>query len=90
MTTNEVSEYLKLHEITICKYAAAGAIPAIRIGSVWRFDKNVIDDWISFYMANRGQPLVNLFGRHQIAAWMLTCSSLCRDNLLRLSYTYKN
>jgi hypothetical protein len=24
MTTNEVSEYLKLHEITICKYAAQG------------------------------------------------------------------
>ena len=46
MTTNEVSEYLKLHEITICKYAAQGKIPAIRIGRVWRFDKDVIDDWI--------------------------------------------
>ena len=31
MTTKEVSEYLKLHEITICKYAAQGKIPAIRI-----------------------------------------------------------
>jgi len=46
MTTKELSRYLKLHEITICKYAAAGAIPAIRIGGVWRFDKDVIDDWI--------------------------------------------
>jgi excisionase family DNA binding protein len=45
MTTKEVSEYLKLHEITICKYAAEGQIPAIRIGRVWRFDKDVIDDW---------------------------------------------
>ena len=44
MTTKEVSEYLKLHEITICKYAAEGQIPAIRIGRVWRFDKDVIDD----------------------------------------------
>jgi excisionase family DNA binding protein len=41
-----VSEYLKLHEITICKYAARGKIPAIRIGKVWRFDKDVIDRWI--------------------------------------------
>ena len=46
MTTKEVSEYLKLHEITICKYAAQGKIPAIRIGWVWRFDKEVIDRWI--------------------------------------------
>jgi excisionase family DNA binding protein len=46
MTTKEVSEYLKLHEITICRYAAKGIIPAIRIGSVWRFDKDIIDSWI--------------------------------------------
>ncbi len=43
MTTKEVSEYLKLHEITIRKYATQGKIPAIRIGKVWRFDKDVID-----------------------------------------------
>jgi len=47
MTTKELSRYLKLHEITICKYATQGKIPAIRIGHVWRFDKDVIDDWIS-------------------------------------------
>ena len=47
MTTREVSEYLKLHEITICKYAAQGKIPAIRIGNVWRFNKDVIDRWIT-------------------------------------------
>ena len=47
MTTKELSRYLKLHEITICKYAAEGQIPAIRIGHVWRFDKDVIDSWIS-------------------------------------------
>ena len=46
MTTKELSRYLKFHEITICKYAADGQIPAIRIGHVWRFDKDVIDDWI--------------------------------------------
>ena len=46
MTTKEISRYLKLHEITISKYAAAGIIPASRIGRIWRFDKDVIDDWI--------------------------------------------
>ena len=47
MTTKEVADYLRLHEITICKYAAEGTIPAIRIGRVWRFDKEIIDKWIS-------------------------------------------
>ena len=46
MTTKELCSYLKLHEITICKYTSEGQIPAIRIGRVWRFDKDVIDDWI--------------------------------------------
>ncbi|MBW1766872.1 MAG: helix-turn-helix domain-containing protein [Deltaproteobacteria bacterium] len=46
MTTKEVARYLRLHEITICKHAADGKIPAIRIGSVWRFDKDIIDKWI--------------------------------------------
>lgn len=47
MTTKEVAKYLKLHEVTVNKYAAKGKIPAIRIGSVWRFDKEGIDKWIS-------------------------------------------
>ncbi|MEJ2724516.1 MAG: helix-turn-helix domain-containing protein [Deltaproteobacteria bacterium] len=46
MTTKEIAEYLKLHQITVCKYAAQGKIPAIRIGRVWRFDKDAIDRWI--------------------------------------------
>jgi excisionase family DNA binding protein len=47
MTTKELAKYLQLHEITVCKYAAQGKIPAIRIGRVWRFDKDAIDAWIT-------------------------------------------
>ena len=47
MTTREMAEYLRLHQITICKFAAEGKIPAIRVGRVWRFDKEAIDKWIS-------------------------------------------
>jgi excisionase family DNA binding protein len=47
MTTKELAKYLKLHEITVCKYAAEGKIPAVRIGRVWRFDKDAIDDFIA-------------------------------------------
>ncbi len=46
MTTKEMSGYLKLHEITICKYAAQGKIPAIRIGrSEDSIKRLLIDGW---------------------------------------------
>ena len=47
MKTKEVAKYLKLHEITVCKHAAEGKIPSVRIGRVWRFDKDAIDKWIA-------------------------------------------
>ena len=47
MTAKELSRYLKLHDITIGEYAAEGKMPAIQTGRVWRFDKDVIDGWIS-------------------------------------------
>jgi excisionase family DNA binding protein len=46
MTTKEISRYLKLHEVTINKYASEGKISAIKIGRVWRLDKDVIVEWI--------------------------------------------
>lgn len=47
MTTKEMAKYLKLHQITICKLSKEGKIPSIRIGRVWRFDKDAIDEWIA-------------------------------------------
>jgi len=53
MTTKGLAAYLKLHKITICKYAATGEIPARRIGRVWRFDKEEIDNWIGGFQTKR-------------------------------------
>jgi excisionase family DNA binding protein len=47
MTTKEIAKYLKLHEITVLKHVSEGNIPAIRIGKVWRFNKESIDKWIN-------------------------------------------
>jgi len=47
MTTKELAKYLRLHAITICKLSKEGKIPSVRIGSRWRFDKEVIDKWIA-------------------------------------------
>ena len=42
MKTKELSRYRKLHEITICNYAAKGKIPAIRIGKLLRSDMRTV------------------------------------------------
>ena len=39
MTTKELAKYLRLHEITICKHAAEGKIPAIRVA------KHIVGQW---------------------------------------------
>lgn len=44
LTAKEVAKYLNLTEITIYKYDKEGKIPARRIGSRWRFDKDKIDE----------------------------------------------
>jgi excisionase family DNA binding protein len=47
MTTREIANYLKLHAITICKLSKEGVIPSLKIGRVWRFDKEAIDQWLA-------------------------------------------
>jgi excisionase family DNA binding protein len=43
LTVKELAKYLKLTEVTIYKYVKEGNIPAHRVGSRWRFDKDQID-----------------------------------------------
>ena len=50
LTAKELSKYLKLTVVTIYKYANEGKIPACRVGSRWRFDKDQIDE-----MMGRGE-----------------------------------
>ena len=47
MSTDEMARYLRLHPLTVTKYAAAGLIPAIQQGSIWGFDKKAVDAWIA-------------------------------------------
>jgi excisionase family DNA binding protein len=43
LTIKELSEYLRLSQTTVWKYANEGKIPGFRIGRGWRFYKNKID-----------------------------------------------
>jgi len=47
MTTSEAAEYLDLHYMTVYKLTQQGRIPAFKIGRNWRFQKNLLDDWLA-------------------------------------------
>jgi excisionase family DNA binding protein len=45
MTVKELSEYLRVHPSTIYKLLRRGELPGFRIGTDWRFNAEVIDQW---------------------------------------------
>jgi excisionase family DNA binding protein len=46
LTTREVADYLRIHPITLIRYAREGKIPAFKIGKEWRFHKKYITRWL--------------------------------------------
>lgn len=46
MTAQELSAYLKITTTTIYKLAQQGEIPSFKVGSEWRFKKELIDRWL--------------------------------------------
>ncbi|MEI6503719.1 MAG: helix-turn-helix domain-containing protein [Armatimonadota bacterium] len=47
MTTEEVSQYLRLSVQTVKQRARDGRMPAARIGRSWRFLKAEVDRWLA-------------------------------------------
>jgi len=45
LTVSEVAEYLHVHPSTIYRLLRKREIPAFRVGSDWRFNRESIDDW---------------------------------------------
>ena len=43
MTVAEMAEYLKVRRITIYRWARKGKIPAFKVGTDWRFDRDAIE-----------------------------------------------
>jgi len=46
MTVKEVAALLRVSTQTLYKMLEAGSIPAVKIGSQWRFDRDQIRDWL--------------------------------------------
>lgn len=47
MTSVEAADYLKMHVKTVCRLAKEGKIPAKKVGSEWRFLRQVLDNWLA-------------------------------------------
>jgi excisionase family DNA binding protein len=46
LTTEEVSQFLGISGRTICYWAAAGRLPAVKIGRHWHFRRAAIEEWV--------------------------------------------
>jgi excisionase family DNA binding protein len=46
MTVAEVTQYLRIHRVTLYRLLKANKIPGFRVGSDWRFSRQAIDRWM--------------------------------------------
>lgn len=44
-TLKEVAEYLSIHPDSVRRYVKRGLLPAFKIGTDWRFNKESVDQW---------------------------------------------
>ena len=56
LTLEEVAELLRVHPITIYRLLRERRIPAFKIGSEWRFNRESIEKWISRREADNPPP----------------------------------
>ncbi|MDD3631492.1 MAG: helix-turn-helix domain-containing protein [Atribacterota bacterium] len=54
LTAKQVAEYLQVKPLTIYQWAREDKIPAIKIGRIWRFKKEAIDNYLEEQLRNRG------------------------------------
>ncbi|MCQ2592226.1 MAG: PTS sugar transporter subunit IIA [Treponema sp.] len=52
LTIEEVANYLRVSERTVYDWAQKGEIPAGKIGTVWRFKKSEIENWVNVRLSS--------------------------------------
>lgn len=70
LTAKDVADILKVSHATVCKLARRGVLPAFRVGTEWRFERDLLESWVrqqSEQVARHSaRPLVRVLqgGRH--------------------------
>lgn len=50
LTVSELAEYLKLSRAKVYQMAQRGELPGTKLGTHWRFRKDLIDHWLEEQM----------------------------------------
>jgi nitrogen PTS system EIIA component len=80
LTIEEVAKYLRVSDRTVYDWAQKGEIPSGKIGTVWRFKKSEIEQWVNERLSSgRGR------GQKQVQ----TQAILSPQRVLFLDYPYK-
>jgi PTS system nitrogen regulatory IIA component len=80
LTIEEVAKYLRVSDRTVYDWAQKGEIPSGKIGTVWRFKKSEIEQWVNERLSSgRGR------GQKQVQ----TQAILSPQRVLFLNYSYK-
>jgi PTS system nitrogen regulatory IIA component len=81
LTIEEVARYLRVSERTVYDWAQKGEIPCGKIGTVWRFKKTEIENWVNERLS------VNRLGPQLSSVQVETI--LSPDRILFLDYSTK-
>jgi len=46
LTAKQIAKYLQVKPLTVYQWARTNKIPAVKIGRIWRFKKEVIDSFL--------------------------------------------
>jgi len=57
LTVSELAEYLKLSRAKVYQMAQRGELPGTKLGTHWRFRKDLIDLWLEEQMSLNRQPI---------------------------------
>ncbi|AMV72385.1 DNA-binding protein [Desulfuromonas sp. DDH964] len=54
LTIDELASYIKMSRTKLYGMAQRGEIPASKIGTQWRFDREEIDQWMKAHATGKG------------------------------------
>ena len=47
LTVRELAGYLRIHQVTVYRLLREQKLPAFRVGSDWRFNREAIERWMT-------------------------------------------
>ncbi|MEA2087224.1 MAG: helix-turn-helix domain-containing protein [Candidatus Caldatribacteriota bacterium] len=53
LTAKQVAKYLQVKPLTVYQWARTNKIPAVKIGRIWRFKRDVIDNFLEKNLRKR-------------------------------------